>query len=513
MLDSDTSGKGKNVRFFTDKMLWTLFLPLMAEQFLKYTVGIADSMMVSGIGEAAISGVSLIDFVISLFNSLFTALAIGGSVVVSQYIGKGLPGQAGRASLQLLWLNALLSLLVMLGLYLLRPFILGCLFGNLDADVESHARVYLDITALSLPFLAVYSAGAAIFRCAGNTVLPMKIMLGMNLLNVVGNAVFIYGLDMETAGAAWSTLLSRFLSAVLVCFCLFRARLPFMQALKPVPDSEERYREEAWSGLGSGNPAWIGSSPGAGSGQKFRKGKKKIADASILGKILKVGFPYGFENCMFYMGRILVLGMVASFGTSSIAANSVAGSIVLFQVLPGMAIVAGMPVVIARCVGAGDYAQAKFYNRKIIGYTYLCHIVSCLLVLLLLPLVLRVYGLSDVTALLTRRIVWLHALFTLLLWPLCYVLPTTFRASGDVRFPMWVSILSMIFCRLLFSWIFGIVLGGGVVGIWLGMFVDWFAKGVVSLWRYFSGKWMEFRLLHDEQQAVKAQVATEGESF
>ena len=193
----------------------------------------------------------------------------------------------------------------------------------------------------------------------------MKIMLGMNLLNVVGNAVFIYGLDMETAGAAWSTLFSRSLSAVLVCFCLFRARLPFMQVLKPVPDSEERYREEAWRGLGSGNPAWIGSSPGAGSGQKFRKGKKKIADASILGKILKVGFPYGFENCMFYMGRILVLGMVASFGTSSIAANSVAGSIVLFQVLPGMAIVAGMPVVIARCVGAGDYAQAKFYNRKI----------------------------------------------------------------------------------------------------------------------------------------------------
>lgn len=456
---------GPEGNFFTRGMLWALFLPLMAEQFLKYSLGIADSMMVSGIGEAAISGVSLIDFVISLFNSLFSALAIGGSIVASQYLGKGMKMQAGNASVQLIWLSGSLSVLATGGIYLLRPFILGRLFGDLAPEVELNAGIYLDITALSLPFLAVYSAGAAIFRCAGNTVLPMKIMIGANLLNVGGNALLIYALDMEVAGAAWATLISRILSAVLVIVSLIKARIPFMQ--------DARLHSPA-----SAFAAGYGCS---------------------VGKILKVGMPYSFENGIFYLGRVLVLVMVAAAGTSALAANSVAGTIILFQVLPGMAIVTGMPVVIAHCVGAGDYVQARFYNKKILGYTYLCLMASCVLVVSALPLMLRIYGLPEQTSEWIREIVWLHALFTVLLWPLCYVLPTTFRAAGDVRFPMWTSILSMIFCRLLFSCLFGIVLEGGVVGIWLGMFVDWAAKAVVFVFRYLSGKWTRFRLIRAEE--------------
>ncbi len=456
---------GPEGNFFTRGMLWALFLPLMAEQFLKYSLGIADSMMVSGIGEAAISGVSLIDFVISLFNSLFSALAIGGSIVASQYLGKGMKMQAGNASVQLIWLSGSLSVLATGGIYLLRPFILGRLFGDLAPEVELNAGIYLDITALSLPFLAVYSAGAAIFRCAGNTVLPMKIMIGANLLNVGGNALLIYALDMEVAGAACATLISRILSAVLVIVSLIKARIPFMQ--------DARLHSPA-----SAFAAGYGCS---------------------VGKILKVGMPYSFENGIFYLGRVLVLVMVAAAGTSALAANSVAGTIILFQVLPGMAIVTGMPVVIAHCVGAGDYVQARFYNKKILGYTYLCLMASCVLVVSALPLMLRIYGLPEQTSEWIREIVWLHALFTVLLWPLCYVLPTTFRAAGDVRFPMWTSILSMIFCRLLFSCLFGIVLEGGVVGIWLGMFVDWAAKAVVFVFRYLSGKWTRFRLIRAEE--------------
>lgn len=459
------SRSGLQARFYSDKMLWALFLPLMAEQFLKYSLGIADSMMVSGIGEAAISGVSLIDFVISLFNSLFSALAIGGSIVASQYLGKGMKGQAGNASVQLIWLSGALSVLATCGIYLLRPFILSRLFGDLAPEVELNAGIYLDITALSLPFLAVYSAGAAIFRCARNTVLPMKIMIGANLLNVGGNALLIYALDMEVAGAAWATLISRILSAVLVIAFLIKARIPFMQ------DARLHSLSSAFS-------------------TEYR---------GSVGKILKVGMPYSFENGMFYLGRVLVLAMVAAAGTSALAANSVAGTIILFQVLPGMAIVAGMPVVIAHCVGAGDYVQARFYNKKILGYTYLCLLASCVLVVAALPLTLRIYGLPEQTSAWIREIVWLHALFTVLFWPLCYVLPTTFRAAGDVRFPMWTSILSMIFCRLLFSYLFGIVLEGGVVGIWLGMFVDWVAKAVVFVFRYFSGKWTQFRLIRPEE--------------
>jgi Na+-driven multidrug efflux pump len=215
----------------------------------------------------------------------------------------------------------------------------------------------------------------------------------------------------------------------------------------------------------------------------------------MIKKILNIGAPYGMENGLFYLGRIIVLSLVASFGTAAIAANAVSGTIVMFEVLPGMAIGLGLTVVISRCVGAGDYEQAKYYTKKIMGIVYGAHVFSCAIVLALLPAILKVYGLSESATSLTTQIVWWHAAFALLIWPLGYTLPVTFRASGDAKFPMIVAMLSMFFCRIALAYLLGVYFNMGMFGTWVAMFMDWIVKSIIFIRRYISGKWTKFHAI------------------
>ena len=212
-------------------------------------------------------------------------------------------------------------------------------------------------------------------------------------------------------------------------------------------------------------------------------------------RIMAVGVPFALENGMFYGGRLIVLSLVATFGTASIAANAVAGTLTLFQVMPGMAIVAGMIVVIARCIGASDQAQARYYNRKIMGIVYISHLVSCSAIILLLPFFSRIYNLSSEAMSLAIQIVWWHGCLAIVVWPLSYTLPTTFRAAGDARYPMAASIFSMVLFRIAGAYLFGSYFGMGLLGVWLGMFADWIVKGTLFVYRYFSGKWLGYRII------------------
>ena len=160
-----------------------------------------------------------------------------------------------------------------------------------------------------------------------------------------------------------------------------------------------------------------------------------------------------------------------------------------------MAAVTGITVVVSRCVGAADFRMAEHYNNRIVGGIYLCHLVSCTAVAVFLPLILHLYNLSPQATALTRQLVLLHAAFTVAVWPVSYALPSTFRAAGDTRFPMYVSVACMLVCRVGFSYILGISMGMGVVGVWLGMFGDWIAKGAIFALRYRSRKWQNFRIV------------------
>lgn len=442
-------------KLFTNKNLFRLFLPLIIEQFLEYLVGLADSIMVSHVGESAVSGVSLVDFVMALLISLFAALATGGAVIAGQYMGKKQMKESREAVDQMVWFVGIFSIIIMATIYLMKPLILNGLFGQITDEVRGDANTYLMITAISIPFLALYNVGAAIFRTMGNSKLPMKVMLVMNIVHAIGNAILIYGFNFGTAGVAIPTLITRIAAAVIIITLALNKR----------------------------NPLYI------------KKSLNHKFNWPMIKKILSIGVPFGVENGLFYLGRIIVLSLVATFGTAAIAANAVSGTIVMFQVLPGMAIGLGLTVVISRCVGAGDYEQAKYYNKKIMRVVYASHVVSCVLVFALLPFIMNVYGLPEAATRLATQNIWWHAGFMVVIWPLAYTLPVTFRASGDAKFPMMVAILSMFFCRIALAYLLSIYFNMGMFGTWVAMFIDWIVKAIIYVFRYMSGKWTTFHAI------------------
>jgi putative MATE family efflux protein len=293
-------------KLFTNQDLFRLFLPLIIEQFLEYLVGLVDSIMVAHVGESAVSGVSLVDFVMALLISLFAALSTGGAVIAGQYMGRKQMEEAREAANQLVWFSGAISVIIMVIIYLAKPFILNGLFGQITDEVRTEANTYLMITAASIPFLALYNAGAAVFRTMGNSKLPMQVMLAMNIAHAVGNAILIYGFHFGTEGVAIPTLISRIAAAVIIITLALNKKQSIY----------------------------------------IKKSLKHNFKWSMIKKILGIGVPYGLENGLFYLGRIVVLSLVATFGTAAIAANAVSGTIVMFEVLPGMSIGLGLTVII-----------------------------------------------------------------------------------------------------------------------------------------------------------------------
>ena len=348
---------------YTNRALLALFIPLLIEYSLEFFVGFADSVMVASLGEAAISGVSLVDFLVQLLIFSFSALATGGAVVAGQYLGDQNIDKARNSATQLVWFSTILSIVLMIAVIFLKPFLIGILFGQIEADVWANADVYLYFMALSIPFLAIYNAGAAIFRTTNNAVTPMNILLVCDILNVAGNAICIYLLGWDVRGVAIPTVIARVLAAVLILYFL----------------SDDNYKLH------------------------IKKTLKHKFDFDLLGKVMKVGIPYGIENGLFQLGRVLVLSLVSTFGTMAIAANSVGYAIGIFSVLPGFAINLGLTAVISNCVGANDYEQARYYNKKCLVMVIISHIAINLLIFLALPLILGIYNLSPQTEAMAQR--------------------------------------------------------------------------------------------------------------
>lgn len=442
---------------FSNKDLIHLFLPLVIEQVLERMVGLADSMMVAQVGEAAVSGVSLIDFIVALLISIFGALATGGAVVAGQYMGNKQMDEARHSASQLVWFVGAVSLGITALVYLAKPFILNVLFGKITAEVYNHAGIYLMFTGASIPFLALYSAGAAIFRTMGNSKLPMKIMLAVNILNVAGNAVLVLGFKMGTAGIAIPTLISRTLAAIIVLSLALNKK-------------NELY---------------------------LKKEFKPQYEAPMIKRILKVGLPFGIENGLFHFCRVLVLSLISTFGTASLAAYSVTNSISVFTTILGLAVNLGMTTIISRCVGLGDFDQTRYYHKKIIGIVYILHFVMNGLLLLLLPFILRIYNLSDETAAMTTTLLIWQVIFSVFVWPLGFTQPVTFRAAGDAKYPMYVNIASTFMLRIAMAYVLGGFLGLGLYGAYFAMFLDWILKAVLYTVHYVRKSWTRFRLIED----------------
>ena len=404
--------------------------------------------MVAQVGEAAMSAVSLVDTVNVLLVNAFSALATGGAVIVGQYLGRREPDRAGHAGTQLLLFMAEAALLITALFYLGKGFVLGVVFGQVEADVAAYANTYDLIVEASIPFLAVYSAGAALFRVQGNSRVSMWVSLLMNGVNVAGNAILIFGVGMGVEGVAIPTLVSRGVAAVVVTVLLSRPGLAL--------------RLERFS---------------------LRH------DGRIFRHILRFGIPNGLESSMFQLGKILLLSTVSALGTASVAANAIGNTVCGFQIVPGSAMGLAMVTVVSRCVGAGSYEKARFYTKKLMKYAYVTLTGAILLSLVLLPLILKLYHVSAEAERTARILVWMHGLVGIPLWAPSFALPNALRAAGDTRFTLVASTVSMWTMRVGLGILMGSYWGLGVLGIWISMLVDWVMRIAFFGPRFMGHKW------------------------
>jgi len=436
---------------FTNRDLVALIAPLIAEQFLAILVGLADSLMVATVGDAAISAVSLVDSISNLMIYIFSAMAAGGAAVAGQYIGRREQRSANDAGQHLVVLLGVTSVFFIALLYLFKTAVLTTVFGHIDADVMAATDKYYSIVMASIPGIALYNGGAAIFRTMGKSEVSLKVSLLMNGINVTGNAILIFGLHMDVAGVAIPTLVSRTVAAVVILSLLFNDSLPLH--LSDI--------------------------------HKFR------LQPRMLRNIFYISIPSGVENGMFHLGRLILFSLISTFGTASIVANAIGNTLGNFHVFSGQALNLGMTTVVSQCVGAGDYDGARYYLRKLIKAGYALLAAVNLTIIALLPLIMRIYDVSSEGERLAVIVALIHGIASIFLWLPSFGLPNFLRAAGDARFTMFASMTTMWLCRVVFAYIFGKFMGYGVVGVWVAhSILDWTVRSIVFYRRYRGDRWV-----------------------
>ncbi len=448
---------------FSRQALLKLVIPLVIEQFLLMSVGMADTVMVTSAGEAAVSGVSLVDNINILLITVFAALSTGGAVVVSQYLGRQEPKHARTAAKQLLYAVVVVSAALMVFALVFRQHLLSILFGQIDRKIMDSALSYFIATALAYPFMSIYNAGAALFRAMGNSKVSMYNSLLVNIINISVNAVLIYGFHMGALGAGIGTLVSRIVAAVVILLLLQQ----------------------------QGNPL------------RIEKLFKPELHWKMVKRILTIGVPTGLENGIFQAGKLIILNLVTTLGataalrTATTAANAISGSIVAVINVPGTAIGLALITVIGQCMGARYLNQAVSYTRKLMVATYISGGVLAVILFFAAGPLVALFGLGVEAAAMAVEVLRLCAVFSLLFWPLSFILPNSLRAAGDVKFTMCVSLISMFAFRIGISYLLASPWGLnlGLTGVWLGMCIDWIVRAAIFLTRFVRGKWKKIQVI------------------
>lgn len=434
------------------------------------TVGMADTVMVTSAGEAAVSGVSLVDSINILLIQIFAALSTGGAVVVSQYLGRQDRENAQRAAKQLLYAVGGLSLGLTAFALLLREHLLRFIFGSISDAVMDSAVKYFIATALAYPFIAIYNAGAALFRAMGNSKVSMVNSAIVNAVNIGVNALLIFGFQMGALGAGIGTLVSRVVAAVVILFLLQRPDCPLR--------SERLFHPELQWGM--------------------------------VKRILSIGIPNGLENGIFQVGKLVILGLVTSFDVgvdlavvgSAVAANAICNSICSVINVPGQAMGMAMVTVVGQCMGAGEPDQAASYAKKLLGVAYLSMGVLNVALFLFAGPLTGLFNLEPASRVMAEEILRWNAVFAATIWPASFALPNALRAAGDARFTMVVSMCSMFLFRVCLSYVlgsdqlFGLPMAGlHLLGVWLAMYVDWMVRASFFTARFLRGKWKTIHVI------------------
>lgn len=445
----------KDWQIFTNLDLRKLIIPLFLEQLLVMLVGIADMFVVSFVGEEAVSGVSLVNAFNTIFVYLFTALASGGAVIISQYIGKKKMESAAESASQLLTSSVLFSVAIAVIILVVKEPLMQLMFGNVSSDVMEACITYLQISAYSYPALAVYNAGTALYRSFGKTSTTMYISIAANIINVVGNLIGVFLLHAGVAGVAWPSLISRVFSAMVITMLCFSQKNPVQYVKR-----------------------WI-----------------FCMNGDLQRRILKIAIPNGVESGIFQLVKVALSSIVALFGTYQIAANGIAQSVWSMAALVSVTMGPVFITVIGQCMGAGAVSEAEFYFKKLIKITLVFAIVWNGLIFAITPIMMHFYSLEAETKQLVIQLVLIHNIFSAIAFPFADPLGKGLRATGDVGFTTVVSLFTTIGVRLVFSVMFGIVLNLGVIGIAYAMCLDWVLRGIIFWWRFKRNKWKQLKVI------------------
>lgn len=442
-------------KMFSNRQLIRLIFPLLIEQLFMMLVGMADTIMVSAAGEAAISGVSIVNDVNNLIISILTAIAGGGSVIVTQYLGNQDTEKTKLSASQLIMISFLISLGFGLLCFLLHSSILHLLYGSVASDVMQNAKDYFWITALSFPFLGLYNSATALFRSMNKTHVTMRVSLLMNAINLIGNYICVYRMHMAAAGVAWPTLVSRVVASIVMFALCFNSNHPIHVNFKDI---------FTWNGR-------------------------------IIEKILSIAIPNGIENGLFQLGKVIVSVFVATYGTMQIAANGVTNSFCILCYTTEMAMQLAVVTVVGQCVGANNYDQAKYYIRYMLKLSMIMAIINNVIIYAASPLALDLYTMKGETFAIAETIIGMECLAVGVFHAPAFVLPTCLRAAGDAKYTMYIGVASMFLARVVGAYTLGTVMELGVVGTRIAMYIDWIVRILFFAYRYKSDKWMAYRAI------------------
>ena len=442
---------------FSNRLICSLLIPVVLEQLLNSIMGTADTMMVSNVGSAAISAVSLVDSINVLDIQAFSALAAGGAIVCAQYIGQKNKEKANESARQVLFIITAISVAVSLICLVFQKPLLRLIFGSVEPAVMSASETYFFYTALSFPFIAAYDSAASIFRAQDNTKGPMIISMISNVMNIAGNAVMIWVFHMGVAGAALSTLISRIFCAVVVIIQLRKER----------------------------------------EGQEIvvRDYFKIRPDWSMIRRILGLGIPSGVENSMFQLGKLAIQSTVSTLGTAAIAAQAMTNILENLNGIAAIGVGVGLMTIVGQCLGAGRKDEAVYYIKKLCVIAEVIIIISCLGVFALTKPITILGGMEKESADMCFHMVMWITIVKPLVWIMAFIPGYGLRAAGDVKFSMIVSCCTMWACRFCLCVFLIRVMGFGPMGVWIGMFADWTLRGIIFTWRFHSRKWLQHKVI------------------
>ena len=442
---------------FTNRMIRNLLIPVVLEQLLNSIMGTADTMMVSNVGSAAISAVSLVDSINVLVIQAFSALAAGGAIVCAQYIGQRNKEKANESARQVLFIITAISVAVSLICLVFQKPLLRLIFGSVEAEVMRASEIYFFYTALSFPFIAAYDSAASIFRAQDNTKGPMIISMLSNVMNIAGNAVMIWVFHMGVAGAALSTLISRVFCAVVVLIQLRK---------------EKEGQEIVVRDYFKIRPNW-----------------------SMIKRILGIGIPSGVENSMFQLGKLAIQSTVSTLGTAAIAAQAMTNILENLNGIAAIGVGVGLMTIVGQCLGAGRQDEAVYYIKKLCVIAEIVVLTSCLIVFVLTKPVTILGGMEKESADMCFHMVMWITIMKPIVWTMAFVPGYGLRAAGDVKFSMITSCCTMWACRFCLCVFLIRVMGFGPMGVWIGMFADWTVRSIIFTWRFHSRKWLQHKVI------------------